>query len=534
MINSRNIEILDCTFRDGGYYNNWNFNNDIIQDYINNLSQLNIKFIEIGFRSTENFSKKGETGFSKNSFINRLKIPENCSIGVMINSSELINKKKQPLQNCKKILGDKIAKKIKFVRFACHYHEIFHLKKTIKWLNKKNIKVFINVMQISEISKKNISEICHYLESTKIECIYLADSLGSLNPKKIIRLIKTFKIFWKHDLGFHAHNNLGLALKNAITANENGVKWIDCTLMGMGRGPGNLLTEDLIKFIKNPSAKFFIKKKIMDYFANLKKIYKWGPNKYYAIAAKYKIHPTYVQRMLSDHRYNKSNYDNIVNSLKKTKASKYNPIKYFQYSFFSNSNKYKNNKLPKFIDFKKILIVGPGSTVKKHKNRIKKFIKQNNVLVLALNTVDSLSENLIDLRVACHPLRMISDVSIYKKKKFKNLVLPFYSLNNNIRNLIKTYNVSFYNYALKLTNDKKIMAKNNFCLLPYPLAIGYALSIASTRNTNNIYLAGLDGFDLNDPENDDTNFIIDYFSKKILKKKFITLTKSKYNNLVKI
>ena len=104
MINSRKIEILDCTFRDGGYYNNWNFNNDIIQDYINNLSQLNIKFIEIGFRSTENFSKKGETGFSKNSFINRLKIPENCSIGVMINSSELINKKNSPYKIVKRYL----------------------------------------------------------------------------------------------------------------------------------------------------------------------------------------------------------------------------------------------------------------------------------------------------------------------------------------------------------------------------------------------------------------------------------------------
>ena len=68
-----NIEILDCTFRDGGYYNNWNFNNNIIQDYIDDLNKLNIKFIEIGFRTFEDTTSKGETGYSRDRFINKLK-----------------------------------------------------------------------------------------------------------------------------------------------------------------------------------------------------------------------------------------------------------------------------------------------------------------------------------------------------------------------------------------------------------------------------------------------------------------------------
>ena len=42
-------------------------------------------------------------------------------------------------------------------------------------------------------------------------------------------------------------NNLGLAFKNSIVANKNGVKWIDSTITGMGRGPGNLKTEEILK-----------------------------------------------------------------------------------------------------------------------------------------------------------------------------------------------------------------------------------------------------------------------------------------------
>ena len=75
----------------------------------------------------------------------------------------------------------------------------------------------------------------------------------------------------------------------------------------MGRGPGNLKTEDIIKYTSQyKSTKKFKLTKL--YFDNLKKEYKWGPNKYYKFAAEKKIHPTYVQKILSDNRYKKNEY----------------------------------------------------------------------------------------------------------------------------------------------------------------------------------------------------------------------------------
>ena len=129
ILNENDIEILDCTFRDGGYYNNWNFNNNIIQDYIDDLNKLNIKFIEIGFRTFEDTTSKGETGYSRDRFINKLKVPKDIFLGVMINASDLISKNNDPLEKCKEMFDNKVNSKIKFIRFACHFHEIFYLKK---------------------------------------------------------------------------------------------------------------------------------------------------------------------------------------------------------------------------------------------------------------------------------------------------------------------------------------------------------------------------------------------------------------------
>ena len=86
----------------------------------------------------------------------------------------------------------------------------------------------------------------------------------------------------------------------------------------------------------------------MRYFKKLKKIYKWGSNKYYSLAAKNKIHPTYIQKILSDDRYKKVEYLQIIHQLKKIDTRKYNPYKLINSSFFI-SNKPFGRDEPKKI-----------------------------------------------------------------------------------------------------------------------------------------------------------------------------------------
>ena len=46
----RELTLLDCTLRDGGYYNNWNFSKDLVNEYLKAIAASGIKFVEIGFR----------------------------------------------------------------------------------------------------------------------------------------------------------------------------------------------------------------------------------------------------------------------------------------------------------------------------------------------------------------------------------------------------------------------------------------------------------------------------------------------------
>ena len=76
--------------------------------------------------------------------------------------------------------------------------------------------------------------------------MYFADSTGSLNSKRTSEITNIFKKYWDGHLGIHAHDNMGKAMENSITAIEKGANWVDSTVLGMGRGPGNVTTESLI------------------------------------------------------------------------------------------------------------------------------------------------------------------------------------------------------------------------------------------------------------------------------------------------
>ena len=77
------IKHLDCSLRDGGYYNNWDFNNDLINQYLGVLESINIDFCEIGFRFHHNKGFKGSCAFSSEEFLSSLQIPESLKIAII-------------------------------------------------------------------------------------------------------------------------------------------------------------------------------------------------------------------------------------------------------------------------------------------------------------------------------------------------------------------------------------------------------------------------------------------------------------------
>lgn len=70
-----NIKLLDCTLRDGGYYNAWDFPVDLVHQYLEAMQAASVDVVELGFRSLKNAGFKGACAFTTDHFIDSLVIP---------------------------------------------------------------------------------------------------------------------------------------------------------------------------------------------------------------------------------------------------------------------------------------------------------------------------------------------------------------------------------------------------------------------------------------------------------------------------
>ena len=160
---------------------------------------------------------------------------------------------------------------------------------------------------------------------------------------------------------------------------------------------------------------------------------------------------------------------------------------------------------------------------------MKRYLKK--LFVISLNTFSHLSEKFLNLRAICHPMRITSD-----KAKLNHLntkaAIPVSSLPNKIKNFLKFRKENIYDYGLSIGSPSQLKVKKKYCILPSPLAIGYAISLAIAGKSKSIRFAGFDGYQKSDPDNDNTEELLNLFQKKYFKTKFSSLTKTKLNQMV--
>ena len=94
----KKINLIDCTLRDGGYYNNWFFNKNLVNDYLQSMKKAKVDYVELGFRFVNKNKMLGPYAFTTDTFINTLNTFKSQKYAVMINGSEY-------LENTKKLIG---------------------------------------------------------------------------------------------------------------------------------------------------------------------------------------------------------------------------------------------------------------------------------------------------------------------------------------------------------------------------------------------------------------------------------------------
>ena len=498
---------LDCTLRDGGYYNSWDFEDKLVNDYLNSMDEANIDYVELGFRFIENKTFFGPYAFTSDSFLESLDIPKNIKIGIMINGADLISKKDNP-ENLIKHLIQKSAKDspVKLVRLACHLKDIPQIIPCTQYLKDSGYLIGFNVMQASELTNNDVESLCGLFNEYPVDVVYFADSMGSMYPRDVIRISREFKKNWNGPIGIHTHDNMGLAMQNTLAAVENGITWIDSTITGMGRGPGNAKTEEMLIELKesfNKDLNVIPTFMLLDnHFLPMQKKYLWGKNPYYYLSGKYKIHPTYIQSMLIDDRFQNDDILSVINYLKDNGGKSFNSSNLdAAKNFFEISNRQDNQdewNPSDFINSREVLIVGTGPGSAKYSKAIESYIQNKKPCVIVLNKNKSIASNLISARIACNPFRMVADRESYISSK-EPIIMPKSALPDSLKDSFKEKNI--YDYTLQIA-PKKYNISLTGCILPSPLVFHYALSVCASGNARRILLAGFDGYEPGNSKND--------------------------------
>ena len=111
------------------------------------------------------------------------------------------------------------------------------------------------LMMAHMASPEKIAEQAKLMESYGADYINIADSAGYLLPEDVAARIKAVKEAVSIPVGFHAHNNLSLAVANSLSAIDSGATYIDATLRGLGAGAGNTQLEVLAGVLERKGIK---------------------------------------------------------------------------------------------------------------------------------------------------------------------------------------------------------------------------------------------------------------------------------------
>ncbi len=523
------LNFLDCTLRDGGYYNAWDFPRDVIQDYLKAMQATGVDVVELGFRFWHNEGFKGACAFTTDDFVRSLEIPPGLSIGVMVNAADLIEDGVLLQSRLERLFPEPASTtSVNLVRIACHIHEFATTLPVSHWLSDRGFRVGFNLMQIADRTEDEIKALAHEASKWSLDVLYFADSMGSMTPDHTARVVGWLRENWKGALGIHTHDNLSLALQNSLRALDAGVTWLDSTVTGMGRGPGNAKTEQLALEIAErrdtPCNLVPLIGLINRYFGPEQKRCGWGTNIYYYLTGKYGIHPSYIQEMLSDSRYSEEDVVAVINHLRHEGGKQFSLNTLDAARYFYQGEPRGSWSPASLFEGREVLLLGTGPGVGKHRDAIERYIRQERPVVIALNTQSAVDSDLIDVRVACHPVRLLADCATHTKLP-QPLITPASMLPDDVREALA--GKELLDYGLTVQPDRFEFAEYH-CVLPSSLVIAYALAVVTSGRAKQVLLAGFDGYGVDDRRNAEMANLFSAYSETKAALQLIAITPTRY------
>lgn len=480
----RKVSILDCTLRDGGYINNWNFGRKVIHSIIDKLCNSNIDIIECGFL-TEKTMGEDYSLFNSVVQIKHLITNKKAMYVAMIAIGE---KEINP-----ELLDECNGESIDGVRLTFHKHEI---DKAITWANtlkKKGYKVFMQPVGAISYSDMEMLELVEKINVLNPYAFYIVDTLGSMNRNELLHTFYNVDSNLKKDIkiGFHPHNNLHLAFSNAqalIRIQSKREIIIDASVYGMGRAAGNLQTELIAQYINDDIEVKYDIATILDIYdkhiIHIREKYNWGYEIPYYIAACNKCHPNYAVYLMNKQTLTMKDIEKIVSLIPKDERILYNKSLieslYLNYQNIKIDDSEALHCLREQFKGKNILILASGKSLIDEKNKIDEFIRDKQPYIISVNFVDE-NIGINSCFVSNH--KRIQDILV----KRKNIDL----IASSNLNLQEKENCRYVDYISCINSDERVYDNAGLMLI----------KLLIRCDVKEVTLAGFDGFSQKTEEN---------------------------------
>lgn len=484
MKETKNRILLDCTLRDGGYVNDWEFGHDKITEIFQRQVSSGTEIIQVGFLDDRRKFDINRTIMPDTQSANRIFAgldKGNAIIEAMIDygTCSLDN-----IQNCEDTFIDciKVIFKENLMEEALDY---------CQELKDKGYKVFANMVNVTTYSDASLKKYAKLVNKVHPFGNAMVDTYGLMHKDQMLHIFEVLDKYIDPDImmGFHAHNNFQLAYSNSVEyLNYKTERTIvaDGTLFGMGKSAGNAPIELLSMYMNEHYGKHYDIAQMLEAIDNsIMEIYRkqyWGYNMKFYIAAAHKVHPNYVSYLLNKKTLSVKQITEILDSITEEKKMMYDAKHieqlYLDYQSIECDDKETIKELKGIFSDTNVLLLGPGNSMKRQNGIVKKFIEAYKPIIVAVNYVPK------DIKV--------DYVFLTNAKRYTQLLSDLQESISKDVNIIATSNVTktdgkfkyMLNYGALIDLKEEIIDNSLVMLLKAMMELG----------VKKVNLAGFDGY----------------------------------------
>lgn len=286
-----NIYLLDCTLRDGGYVNNWKFGAEAIREMKEGLERAGADIIELGFFRNEPVNKErsvfSDWKDTRERFFSRKK---NAIYSAMIEGADVENLYPIAHLGCPQQSGIDLVRVCTWKRLTKEHLAYCHE------IGKRGYIVSVQPTAVEQYNHEEFTDLLKRVNELHPYSIYVVDTWGSQSYKQVCTYLELAERYLDTDIkiGYHGHNNKMQALSCVQAAMNMGIchdLCFDVSIMGMGRGVGNLQTEILMDYLNETYGTNYDSLEMVNLFAKyLRNFYEsnpWGYSLYHYLSAQY-------------------------------------------------------------------------------------------------------------------------------------------------------------------------------------------------------------------------------------------------------